>query len=73
METDNKKSYLERRVYEQMNIKPKDCQCLLYGNITPKNGAVIPIFSKDDKDNIDIMVYDLHRHIIEYEASEDGT
>ena len=71
METNNKKSYLERRVYEQMNIKPKDCQCLLYGNITPKNGAVIPIFSKDDKDNIDIMVYDLHRHIIEYEASED--
>lgn len=70
METKDNKTYLERRVYEQMGIKPKDCQCHLYGNITPKAGATIPIFYSDDKDNIDILVYDLHRKIIEYEPDE---
>ncbi len=65
METQSK-SYLQKRVYEQMGLKPEQCKLKLKSSFNPK-GVEMPIFTSDDKDNIEILVYNIRREIIEYE------
>jgi len=61
-------TYLESRIYNQMHCTPEQC------NVKLKNshGALIdvPIFTSDIHDNIKIIMYDLHRNIIEVENDE---
>lgn len=59
------KSYLQQRVYEQMNLTEEQCSIRLSSSYT--QNTVTPIFTDDGKDNIDILVYNLRRQIIEYE------
>ena len=68
METQqNNKTYLQQRVYEQMNLTEEQCSLILKGTYLPPEGQMMNIFTSDNNDNIDILIYDIKRHIIEYE------
>ena len=70
MKAEKEKTYLEKRVFEQMGLTKEQCSLKLTGTFLPSSGKVIPIFTSDEHDNIDILVYDLKRRIIEYIPDE---
>lgn len=70
MSNDQKqKSYLESRVYEQMSVTPEmnKIRVVTRDRFDSDREIEMPIFSSDDKDNIDILVYTLERRLILYD------
>lgn len=63
------KSYLETRVYETMDVsKEQNSIRVIVEDIDGSDRTVtMPIFSSDDKDNIDILVYTIDRKLIIYD------
>lgn len=63
------KTYLQSRVYDEMSITPE--QNKIRVTIEDLDGSdrtvTMPIFSSDDKDNIDILVYTIDRKLIIYD------
>ena len=64
------KSYLKQRVYEQMSLTEEQCSLILKSTYCPK-GSMHQIFTSDKDDNIDILVYNIRRQIIEYEPDKE--
>ena len=64
------KSYLQKRVYDQMSLTEEQCTLRLTGTYMP-SGKDVCIFQSDEHDNIDILVYDIHRRLIEYEPDDE--
>ena len=62
-------SYLQRRVYEEMGVTPEQnkIKVITYNQFDIETLVETPIFSSDDKDNIDILVYTLDRKLIRYD------
>lgn len=63
------KTYLQARVYDQMDVTPEDN--MINVTIEDLDGAdrtvSMPIFSSDENDNIDILVYTIDRKLIIYD------
>lgn len=55
-------SFCEKRLYEQMKLRPQDNMIAL--NDGPQGHHWSPIFTSDQDDNIDILVYNLDRQLI---------
>ena len=59
--------YLNERIYKTLDVTPEQCEVKL----NTFNGLnKVPIFSEDREGNIRIIMYDIHREIIEIENDE---
>ncbi|VBB45205.1 conserved hypothetical protein [uncultured Paludibacter sp.] len=69
MSNDNTKSYLQTRVFDLMKITPEQNKVKV--TVEDAEGTdrtvTMDIFSSDDKDNIDILVYTIDRKLIIYD------